>query len=342
MQSEKLTIKTQEAMAAAQEAAREFTHQELGDLHLLYGILTTPDTIVLPMIQKVGARPDSLLADTKAALARLPKVTGNTQLYLGSSANTVLQTAQKIATEWGDHYVSCEHLLLAMVDTQTEVGRLIRQAGIAKAQLAAAIKEVRGGAAVDSQDPEAQFQSAKKYTVDLVERAQKGKLDPVIGRDEEIRRVIQVLCRRTKNNPVLIGEPGVGKTAIVEGLAQRIVSGDIPDLLKNKRLLALDMGALIAGAKYRGEFEERLKGLLKEIQGKDDVILFIDELHTLVGAGGSEGAGGVALYWCHNLGRVPKIHQKRPGFRAAIPANLRGGTECSGHDCYSAWIKREV
>ncbi len=290
MQSEKLTIKTQEAMAAAQEVAREFTHQELGDLHLLYGILVTPDTIVLPMIQKVGARPDSLLADTKAALARLPKVTGNTQLYLGSSANTVLQTAQKIATEWGDHYVSCEHLLLAMVDTQTEVGRLIRQAGIAKAQLAAAIKEVRGGATVDSQDPEAQFQSAKKYTVDLVERAQKGKLDPVIGRDEEIRRVIQVLCRRTKNNPVLIGEPGVGKTAIVEGLAQRIVSGDIPDLLKNKRLLALDMGALIAGAKYRGEFEERLKGLLKEIQGKDDVILFIDELHTLVGAGGSEGA----------------------------------------------------
>jgi len=290
MNTDKLTIKTQESLAAAQAIARERSHQELTDLHLLYGILTTPDTLVVPAIQKVGTRPELLLKDVNTALDRLPKVTGASQLYLGNSANVVLQAAQKLASEWGDQYVSADHLLLAIFESKGESSRLVKQAGLSKDAVSSAVKELRGGAAVDSQDPDAQFQAAKKFTIDLVERAQRGKLDPVIGRDDEIRRVIQVLCRRTKNNPVLIGEPGVGKTAIVEGLAQRIVSGDVPEMLKNKRILALDMGALIAGAKYRGEFEERLKGLLKEIQGKDEVILFIDELHTLVGAGGSEGA----------------------------------------------------
>ncbi len=288
---DKLTIKTQEALNAAQQIAQSRSHQELGDAHLLMGILTVKETAIEPILQKNAISVSVLQQGAERLLDKLPKVQGSSQFYASSELNQTMMDAQTIATKMEDDYVSCEHLLLALTDSKSETGRLIRSQGLTSALVRKALDGIRGSSKVDSQTPEDKYQTLEKFTIDLIERAKKGKLDPVIGRDEEIRRVIQVLCRRTKNNPVLIGEPGVGKTAIVEGLAQRIVSGDVPELLKNKRLLSLDLGTLIAGAKYRGEFEDRLKGLLKDIQKKEgEIILFIDELHTLVGAGASEGA----------------------------------------------------
>ncbi len=290
MRLDQFTIKAQEIVSKTQQIAQDNGHQALEDLHLGLALLQVTDTAILPILEKTGLSTQKVEKTLTAKLQKLPKVQG-AEPYLSSNLNKIIQSAETLAKTWGDTYVSAEHLLVALIDANTEAAKTFKSEGLTPEVLLSAVQSVRGTSKADSPDPEGKYQVLKKFTIDLIEKATKGKLDPVIGRDEEIRRVIQVLCRRSKNNPVLIGEPGVGKTAIVEGLAQRIVSGDVPDLLKHKQLLSLDMGSLIAGAKYRGEFEDRLKALLKEVQQNDgEVILFIDELHTLVGAGASEGA----------------------------------------------------
>jgi ATP-dependent Clp protease ATP-binding subunit ClpB len=289
---DKMTIKTQEALATAQESAARLGHGAIEPEHLLLSLLDQEGGLVAPILQKVGANPSHIKAKTEEALNRLPKVSGAAQVYLSPSLNSIAEAAQKEADTMQDDFVSTEHLLLALAaDRKSAAGRLLADGGVSREAILAALKEVRGDERVTDENPEEKYQALAKYARDLTDLARKGRLDPVIGRDDEIRRVIQVLSRRTKNNPVLIGEPGVGKTAIVEGLAQRIVSGDVPEPLKYKRLVALDMGALIAGAKYRGEFEDRLKAVIKEVgKSEGQIILFIDELHTLVGAGAAEGA----------------------------------------------------
>jgi ATP-dependent Clp protease ATP-binding subunit ClpB len=275
------TLKTQEAFEAAVTGARTRNNPEVGPDHLLAAMLGQEGTVVLPVLERVGVAPLSLRNKVEDALAKLPKSYGGADPGMNRALRETLERGDNERTALGDEYLSIEHVLLALYD----------RVGVGRDDLLAALQEVRGSHRVTSQNPEESFQALEKYGRDLTEDARKGKLDPVIGRDEEIRRVIQVLSRRTKNNPVLIGEPGVGKTAIVEGLANRIVEGDVPEGLKHKRILALDLGAMVAGSKYRGEFEERLKAVLKEIQDAGgDVITFIDELHTIVGAGAAEGA----------------------------------------------------
>src|SRR5438552_3119620 len=292
MRLDKLTIKAQEALQAAQALADQQSHQAMEPEHLLAALLEQREGIVGPVLAKLGARPDAIQQALRAELAKLPAVRGGSGQYLGERTRQGLERAQAEALRLKDDYVSTEHLLIALAQDRDGVdGRVLAQNGVTAEAVYKALAEVRGTQRVTDPNPEEKYQALQRYSRDLTDLASRGKLDPVIGRDEEIRRVIQVLSRRTKNNPVLIGEPGVGKTAIVEGLAQRIVAGDVPEGLKGKRLVALDIGALVAGSKYRGEFEDRLKAVLKEItEAEGRIICFIDELHTLVGAGAAEGA----------------------------------------------------
>jgi len=286
---DKLTIKAQEALQSAQEIARKLNHQEVDAEHMLSALIQQPDGVVRPLLDKLGANPDALSRTLDEALNHRSQVHGidSTQIYIGKTLRTALDAAFAQADKLKDQYVSTEHVLLGIAETTN----LLKPQGVTPAAVLKALRELRGTAQVTDQNPEDKYQTLTKYGRDLTEDARRGKLDPVIGRDAEIRRVIQVLSRRTKNNPVLIGEPGVGKTAIAEGLARRIVSGDVPEGLKGKRLISMDIGSMLAGAKYRGEFEDRLKAFLKEvIASEGSIILFIDELHTVVGAGKAEGA----------------------------------------------------
>src|SRR6187455_1395184 len=291
MRFDRFTIRGQEAVQEAIGVAEKNQNQQVEPEHILAAMLDQKEGVVRPILGKIGANPATILPELQAAIEKFPKVSGGQQ-YFSSRTNTIFQDVQKIAEKMEDEYISTEHLLMAIAEEKTgDSGRILRSNSITRDDLEKIITDMRGGSKITDPNAEENFQSLEKYATDLTERARKGKLDPVIGRDDEIRRTIQILSRRTKNNPVLIGEPGVGKTAIVEGLAQRIVSGDVPETLKNKRLVSLDLGAMLAGAKYRGEFEDRLKAVLNEIEkAEGQIILFIDELHTLVGAGASEGA----------------------------------------------------
>src|SRR5687767_14279103 len=293
MNINKYTEKAQEAVLGAQQLADREGHAEILPEHLLVTLVEQKDGIVPSIIQKIGADPAAVAAAVRGELGRLPRAHGGSQVMLSPRLRKVTDAAEAEAERLKDEYVSTEHLFIAIASEsgRSPAVRLLEARGLAKDAILQALTSIRGSQRVTSQNPETTYQSLERYGRDLTEAARGGKLDPVIGRDEEVRRVIQVLSRRTKNNPVLIGEPGVGKTAIAEGLAQRITRGDVPEGLKDKKIIALDMGSLVAGAKFRGEFEERLKAVLKEVLDSDgQIVLFIDELHTVVGAGRAEGS----------------------------------------------------
>jgi len=284
------TIKSQEAIQQAQQIAQGLGHQQIENEHIYKGIVEVDENVLPYLLKKLNVNQQLLSQILESTLQSFPRVEGG-QLQLSRAANTAVLEASTIAKKMKDEYVSIEHLLLAIFDSKSKIAQILKDQGVTKKALQAAIEQVRNGERVTSQSAEDTYQSLNKYAKNLNQLAESGKLDPVIGRDDEIRRVLQILSRRTKNNPMLVGEPGTGKTAIAEGLAHRIVAGDIPENLKDKQLFSLDMGALIAGAKYKGEFEERLKSVVKEVTSSDgNIILFIDEIHTLVGAGGGEGA----------------------------------------------------
>ena len=290
MTFDKFTIKAQEAVQEAVNTAQQNGQQSIEPVHLLKGVMVKAKDVAGYIFQKLGANASQIEMVVDSEIKRLPRVQGG-QPYLSNDTNTVLQRAQDFAQKNGDEFTSVEPLLLALLQVSSTASRILKDAGMTEAETVKAIQELRQGQKVQSPSGDENYQSLSKYAKNLVEEARQGKLDPVIGRDEEIRRVLQILSRRTKNNPILIGEPGTGKTAIVEGLAERIVRGDVPENLKDKQLYSLDMGALVAGAKYKGEFEERLKSVIKEVTNSNgNIILFIDEIHTLVGAGGGEGA----------------------------------------------------
>ena len=291
MTYDKMTVKMQDALQEAASYATQKNHSEVGNEHILAALLKQQDGTISPLVERIGVKASVLLSEINSLLESYPQVSGNIRMALSDEASRMLSKAELEMANLKDQYLSTEHVLLAMADGDFRVSEILASHGITKKAVLAALKELRGNQTVDDQDPESKMRSLEKYCLDLTARARQGKIDPVIGRDEEIRRVMQVISRRTKNNPVLIGEPGVGKTAIVEGLALRIASGDVPESLQNKRLLSLDLGQLVAGAKFRGEFEERLKGVINEVaKSEGRIILFIDELHTIVGAGASEGS----------------------------------------------------
>ncbi len=292
MQIDKFTIKAQEILSQAQRIASENGHQSIDDIHLMSAMLQQKDGIIIPILEKLEVEIDDFSSKIDDALAGQPKVSGQTaQVYISPELNNILNNAFSEAEQLKDEYVSTEHILISLAQSSGRVGQLLKQYGVTKDRIYQILVSIRGSQRITDQNPEDKYQALKRFGKDITDLARKGKLDPVIGRDDEIRRVVQVLSRRTKNNPVLIGDPGVGKTAIVEGLASRIVSGDVPEGLKDKKIIALDMGTLVAGSKYRGEFEDRLKAVLKEVsRAEGNIILFLDELHTVVGAGAAEGA----------------------------------------------------
>lgn len=295
MDQDKMTIKAFDALQEASSLARQNDHAEIGNEHILIAMLEQKDGIIPPLVERIGVNASALSSQARLLWNKIPRVSGGANLMLSNMAQRTLANAEKEMSRLKDEYLSTEHFLLAMTQNSDDVSALLKENGITQDAIFQALKSIRGNSKIDSQDPESSMRSLEKYCADLTSLARQDKIDPVIGRDEEIRRVMQVLSRRTKNNPVLIGEPGVGKTAVVEGLALRIAKGDVPESLKNKRLLSLDMGALVAGAKYKGEFEERLKGVIDEVKKSDGkIILFIDELHTIVGAGSGEGSTSAA------------------------------------------------
>ena len=291
MNYDQMTLKTQDAIQEANSLAQQRNHSEIGAEHILYALLKQKDGTIPPLVERIGVQSEVLLKEVDSLLSSYPQVSGNAQMAFSSEAQKILAKAEAEMSSLKDLYLSTEHIFLAMTQSEGAVASLLKKYGCTHKETLKALQAVRGNQTVDSNDPESKMRSLEKYCTDLTSLARQDKIDPVIGRDEEIRRVMQVISRRTKNNPVLIGEPGVGKTAIVEGLARRIASGDVPESLKDKRLLALDMGALVAGAKFRGEFEERFKSVINEVKKSEGrIILFIDELHTIVGAGNAEGS----------------------------------------------------
>src|SRR5947207_5764646 len=291
MRIDRYTQRMQEALQVAQDFAAKSQSPEIGNEHFLLALLDQGEGVTRPLLEKIGVSADALRSRLETELARRPKVSGAvSDLRISNDLRRTLDSAENEMSKLKDEYASAEHYLLALAGENNSAAKALKELGATRDKIMQGLQQVRGSQRVTDQNPEGKYQTLEKYGRDLTQLARRGKIDPVIGRDIEMRRVMQVLSRRTKNNPVLIGEPGVGKTAIVEGLAQRIVAGDVPESLKRKRIVALDLGAMIAGSKYRGEFEDRLKAVLKEIEEAADIVLFIDELHTLVGAGGAEGA----------------------------------------------------